>query len=258
VYGELADVLYAARRAGMPASNYGWSVQEKVMQFLVEAWKQPDDGIWEVRGPRRNFTHSKVMAWTVFDRAVRGMERFGIEGPIDRLKRIRKEIHDEVCREGFDADRNTFTQYYGSKELDASCLLIPQVGFLPADDPRVHGTVEAIRRELMVDGFVMRYSMDGDSAGVDGLPPGEAAFLPCSFWFADALTLMGRRKEAQQIFDRLLSIRNDVGLLSEEYDTKAKRLVGNFPQAFTHVALVGTAHNLADHGPAHHRSGAVD
>ncbi|MEX0746242.1 MAG: glycoside hydrolase family 15 protein [Phycisphaeraceae bacterium] len=258
VYGELADVLFAARKAGMEQHDYGWSVQAKVIEFLEASWKQPDDGIWEVRGPRRNFTHSKVMAWAVFDRAIRGMKHFGIEGPVDRFKRLRKEIHEQICREGFDPDRNTFTQYYGSKELDASCLLIPQVGFLPADDPRVHGTVGAIQRELMVDGFVMRYSMDGATAGVDGLPPGEAAFLPCSFWLADALTLMGRRDEAQEVFDRLLSVRNDVGLLSEEYDTQAKRLVGNFPQAFTHVGLVGTAHNLADHGPAHHRSGAAD
>jgi GH15 family glucan-1,4-alpha-glucosidase len=253
VYGELADMLYTARRLGMPPAETAWQVGLATQGFLAEKWQQADDGIWEVRGGRQHFVHSKVMAWCAVDRTIRSAELFRLEGPIDEWKRLRAEIHEQVCREGFNSERGAFTQYYGSKSLDASTLLIPQVGFLPADDERVIGTVEAVMRELMVDGFVMRYSTDGPGE-VDGLPPGEAAFLPCSFWLADDLCLMGRRDEARALFERLLSIRNDVGLLSEEYDQQAKRLVGNFPQAFSHVGLVNTAHNLAGAGAAHHRT----
>ena len=215
------------------------------MADVVESdWREPDEGNWEVRGPRRPFTHSKVMAWVAFDRAVRMVEEFGREGPVDRWRRARAEIHAEVCREGYDTSRGTFTQYYGSRELDASVLLIPAVGFLPPDDVRVRGTVEAIRRELTSDGLVYRYATESDEGTVDGLPGKEGAFLPCSFWLADALAATGQQTEARALFERLLSLRNDLGLLSEEYDVDQKRLVGNFPQAFTHLALVGTALKL--------------
>jgi GH15 family glucan-1,4-alpha-glucosidase len=205
-----------------------------------------------VRGPRRDFTHSKVMAWVAFDRAVKGIEEFGLEGPVDRWKACRDEIHAEVCEKGFDSDRNTFTQYYGSKSLDASTLMIPLVGFLPGSDPRMAGTVDAIQRELLEDGFVMRYASED---GIDGLPPGEGVFLACSFWLADNLCMLGRIDEARELFGRLLGLANDVGLLAEEYEPKAKRMVGNFPQAFTHVSLVNTACNLAmTESPARHRA----
>jgi GH15 family glucan-1,4-alpha-glucosidase len=204
-------------------------------------WRQPDEGIWEVRGAPRHFTHSKVMAWVAFDRAVKTVECFGLEGPIEHWRRLRQEIHDEVCRHGFDAELGSFVQAYGSKTLDASLLLLPAVGFLPPEDPRVRGTVAAIERRLVVDGFVLRYDT---AEAADGLPPGEGAFLACSFWLADAYVLLGRMADAQRLFERLLALRNDVGLLAEEYDPKAGRQVGNFPQAFSHIALVNTAHNL--------------
>ena len=217
------------------------------MEFLEGEWREPDEGIWEVRGPRRHFTHSKVMAWVAADRAVKAVEQFGLDGPIDQWRALRTEIHDEVCDQGFDAVRNTFTQSYGRPELDAALLMLPLVGFLSATDTRMVGTVTAIERELCADGFVRRYA--GDSLGeVDGLPGDEGAFLPCSFWLADNLVLQGRADEGRALFDRLTALANDVGLLAEEYDPVAGRLVGNFPQAFTHVALVNTAFNLS--GPA--------
>jgi GH15 family glucan-1,4-alpha-glucosidase len=226
-------------------------VQRVLLDFLESGWREPDDGIWEVRGPRRHFTHSKVMAWVALDRAVKAVERFGLEGPVDRWRGLRNEIHAEVCREGYDPERRTFTQYYGSSELDASLLMIPLVGFLPPPDPRVAGTVEAVQRELLHDGFVRRYST---STEVDGLPAGEAAFLVCTLWLADNLALLGRRRDARRLFERVLDLRNDLGLLSEEYDPAARRLVGNFPQALSHVGLINTAYNLTTrHGPAEHR-----
>ena len=216
-----------------------------MLEFVEGAWQQPDEGIWEVRGPRRHFTHSKVMAWVAMDRGVKSVEEFGLEGPVDRWREARDAIHAEVCEEGFDASKNSFVQSYGSDLLDASLLMIPMVGFLPADDPRVRGTVEAIERELMPGGFVERYAPTPE---VDGLPAGEGAFLACSFWMAHNLALLGRCADARALFDRLLSIRNDVGLLSEEYDPAARRQLGNFPQAFSHVSLVTTAYALAAFG----------
>ena len=241
VYGEVMDALHAARGAGLEPDPSAWSLQRVLLSYLEDAWKKPDEGIWEVRGPRRHFTHSKVMAWVAFDRAVKAVERYERAGPVAHWKRVRAEIHEEVCREGFSHERNAFTQYYGGRELDASLLMIPLVGFLPADDPRVRSTVDAIQRELCVDGFVLRYPTDEGTDGVDGLPPGEGAFLPCTFWLADNLALAGRHDEAEDLLERLLGLRNDLGLLAEEYDPKAGRMVGNFPQAFTHLALVNTA-----------------
>ena len=251
VYGEMFDVLHQARREGLAASEDGWQKGKVMLEFLEEAWRKPDEGIWEVRGGSRSFTHSKVMAWVAFDRAVKWVEQFGADGPADRWRAIRDEIHAQVCREGFNADKNSFVQSYGSKHLDASLLMIPLVGFLPAEDPRVAGTLAAIENELIVDGFVRRYATE---PGVDGLPPGEGAFLPCTFWYADNLAILGRKDEARRVFDRLLSIRNDVGLLAEEYDPRACRQLGNFPQAFSHISLINTAHNLSHgHHPAEHR-----
>jgi GH15 family glucan-1,4-alpha-glucosidase len=252
VYGELSDTGHLARTAASkigitidPArEQMNWRRQLALADVVEAAWREPDEGIWEVRGPRRHFTQSKVMAWVAFDRAVRMVEEFGRDGPVDRWRRIREEIHAEVCREGYDADRGTFTQYYGSRELDASVLLIPAVGFLPPGDERVLGTIEAVRRELTGDGLVYRYATEAEEGTVDGLPGKEGAFLPCSFWLADALAGAGRHAEARQLFERLLSLRNDLGLLSEEYDVDRKRLIGNFPQAFTHLALVGSAIKL--------------
>jgi GH15 family glucan-1,4-alpha-glucosidase len=253
VYGEVLDLLHQTRRHKTETEQEAWNFERAVLDFLEGAWDQPDEGIWEVRGPRRHFTHSKVMVWVALDRAVSDAEEFGLEGPVDRWRALRDEVHRQVCEQGYDADRGTFVQHYGSKAVDANLLYIPLVGFLPANDPRVVGTVEAVQRDLMEDGFVLRYRGDED---VDGLPPGEGAFLPCTFWLADALALMGRKDEAREIFERLLAIRNDVGLLAEEYDPKLKRQLGNFPQAFTHVALVNTAMNLSDGtGPAYHRRG---
>jgi GH15 family glucan-1,4-alpha-glucosidase len=253
VYGELIDALYQARRVGLKEDEPAWALEKAVLKFLETAWQKPDDGIWEVRGPRRDFTHSKVMAWVAFDRAVKAVEKFKLEGPVERWRQLRDTIHREVCAKGFNRDLNAFVQYYGTTELDAALLMVPLVGFLPPDDPRVQGTVEAIQRHLMRDGFVLRYS---PNPAVDGLPAGEGAFLPCTFWLADALYLQGRKQEAETIFRRLLGLCNDVGLIAEEYDPKAKRLVGNFPQAFTHVALINTALNLSPkEGPAEHRPG---
>ncbi len=248
VYGELLDAMYQSRGIGIEPSQDAWNLELALLSFLEDGWKQPDDGIWEVRGPRRHFTHSKVMAWVAFDRAVRSVERFGLAGPVERWREIRATIHDEACQNGFNRDLDSFTQYYGSDLLDASLLMIPLVGFLPPTDPRVVGTVAAVEKRLMKDGFVLRYESRSD---VDGLPPGEGAFLAYTFWLADNYYLMGRHQEARQLFDRLLALRNDLGLLSEEYDPRAKRLVGNFPQAFSHIGLVNTARNLVNHqGPA--------
>jgi GH15 family glucan-1,4-alpha-glucosidase len=255
VYGEVADALHCARRVGLEADENAWRVEREMVEFVESAWKDPDEGIWEVRGPRRPFTHSRVMAWVALDRAVKGVERFGLEGPIDRWRRVRDDIHDDVCRNAYDSDVGAFVQYYGSTRLDASLLMIPLVGFLPATDPRVLGTVRAIQRHLVSDGFVARYNTAPD---VDGLPPGEGAFLPCTFWLADNLALQGRYDEAREIFERLLAVRNDVGLLSEQYDPGSRRLLGNFPQAFTHVGLINTARNLTRRGgPAEHRQEAA-
>jgi GH15 family glucan-1,4-alpha-glucosidase len=250
-YGEMMDALHEARRHGLARDDHAWSLQQNVMEFLEGAWDQPDDGIWEVRGTRRHFTHSKVLAWVAFDRAVEAVERWDRPGPLDRWRRIRDEIHEEVCREGFNVELNSFTQAYGSDELDASTLLIPLLGFLPPEDPRVIGTVEAIQRELMREGFVERYRTHEVD---DGLPAGEGVFLPCSFWLVDALLMLGRDDEAQVLFEKLLAVSSDLGLLAEEYDPSAKRLLGNFPQAFTHVGLVNSAYNLSRHtGPGEQR-----
>jgi len=238
IYGEVMDTLHLARCAGLPAEPRSWAIQMVLLEFLEKNWHEPDEGIWEVRGPRRHFTHSKVMAWVAFDRAVKGVERFGLEGPIERWRSARDVIHAQVCEAGFDAKRNTFVQSYGSTHLDASVLLIPLVGFLPATDARVRGTVEAIERNLLVNGLVLRYST---ASRVDNLPPGEGAFLPCSFWLADNLSLIGRQADAEALFERLLALRNDLGLLSEEYEPRSKTMLGNFPQALTHMALINTA-----------------
>ena len=252
VYGEVLDAFYVARRAGLAASDDTWDLEFAFVSHLEKIWREPDEGIWEVRGGRKQFTHSKVMAWVAFDRAVRSIEEFGVEGPLERWRAVRAEIHDLVCAQGFDAARNSFVQSFGESALDASLLLIPLVGFLPADDPRVQGTVEAIERGLVRDGLVLRYDT---GSGTDGLPPGEGAFLACSFWLADNYALAGRRDEAQALFERLLSLRNDVGLLAEEYDPVGKRQLGNFPQAFSHLALINTARNLGrSAGPAEFRS----
>ncbi|GAA2436090.1 glycoside hydrolase family 15 protein [Streptomyces macrosporus] len=256
VHGELMDALHQARARGVPPDPDAWRVQRVLMDFLESHWREPDNGIWEMRGPRRNFTHSKVMAWVAADRAVKAVEGFGLDGPADRWRRLRREIHREVCERGYDPDRATFTQSYGSTELDASLLLVPSVGFLPADDPRMVGTVAAVEKELLRDGFVQRYTTTEGSRTVDGLPGGEGAFLPCTFWLADNHVLQGRAHRGRELFERLLDLRNDLGLLSEEYDTGHGRLVGNFPQALSHIPLVATAQNLAggERGPAQRRS----
>ena len=273
IYGEVMDTLYQARKAGMPADAWSWGLEKQLLLVLEGAWSQPDEGLWEVRGPRRHFTHSKVLAWVAFDRGIKSIEQFGMDGPLDRWRRIRAAIHEDVCRNGFSRTKSAFTQSYGSEALDASLLLIPLVGFLPASDSRVAGTVAAIERELLRDGFVLRYGT-GEStviaapghvsatAGstavdhVDGLPPGEGAFLACTFWLVDNYILLGRQHEAERLFERLLGLANDVGLLAEEYDPVARRQLGNFPQAFSHLSLVNTAYNLTrgQAGPAEHRT----
>jgi len=257
VYGEVMDVLYLAHRSGVRADPWAWRLQLWLMKFLEKHWDEPDEGIWEVRGPRRHFTHSKVMAWVAVDRVVKAVEYYGFQGDLAHFKKLRKKIHDEVCEHGYNGSRKAFTQYYGSKNLDASVLMLPLVGFLPAEDERVKNTIEAIQDDLMRDGFLLRYDPDKSEESVDGLPPGEGAFLPCTFWLCDCLHLLGRNEEAREIFQRLLDVRNDLGLLAEEYDPHHCRLIGNFPQAFSHVGLVNTAQNLLAHdGPARHRCGA--
>jgi GH15 family glucan-1,4-alpha-glucosidase len=240
VYGEVMDALYQTRVHGAAPDDDVWSLQRKLLDWLEEGWRLEDSGIWEVRGPTRHFTHSKVMAWVAFDRGIRIVEEFGREGPVDRWRAVRDEIQAEVIERGWSEKRQAFVQYYGSDELDASALMIPLVGFLPADDPRVVSTVDAIRRDLTYDGLVLRYHTDEDG-DVDGLPAGEGVFLACSFWLAEVLALQGKRDEARELFERLLTLRNDVGLLAEEWEPRAGRLVGNFPQAFTHLALVEAA-----------------
>jgi GH15 family glucan-1,4-alpha-glucosidase len=244
VYGEVVEALYRARARGLEPSDDSWRLTGKILDWLESGWRQEDEGIWEVRGPRRHFTHSKVMAWVAFDRAVKMVEQIGRDGNADRWRSCREEVRADVLDSGFNPDVGTFVQYYGSDRLDASLLLIPLVGFLPATDERVVATVDAIRRDLMRDGFVERYRADVDNVEVDGLPPGEGVFLPCSFWLVAVLAQQGRNDEAVDLYERLLSLRNDVGLISEEYDPEVKRLVGNFPQAFTHLALVETAFSL--------------
>jgi GH15 family glucan-1,4-alpha-glucosidase len=241
VYGEVLDALHLGRTMGMDYDPTSWSLQRHLVQYVIDHWRDPDEGLWEIRGPRQHFTHSKVLAWVALDRAVRAIERYGREGPLDEWRRVRQEIHDEVCDKGFDKERNTFVQVYGRPELDASLLMIPLVHFLPATDPRMRGTIEAIKRELMHDGLVARYKTDETD---DGLPPGEGTFLPCTFWMIDNLAMIGEIEEATQMFERMLSLRNDVGLLAEEWDHEARRQLGNFPQALTHVGLVNSAFNL--------------
>jgi len=242
VYGEVMDAFHQARLGGLAATESGWDLQIAMLQRLESAWHEPDESIWEVRGPRRHFTYSKVMAWVAFDRAIKSAEKFNLPGPLDRWCQLRAQIHDEVCQRGYNGELGSFVQAYDGAELDASLLLLAEVGFLPPEDPRIRGTVEAIERYLTVDGFVLRYATESTD---DGLPPGEGAFLACSFWLVDAYILLGRHEDARELFDRLLGLCNDVGLLSEEYDPHSGRLVGNFPQAFSHVALVNSAFNLA-------------
>jgi GH15 family glucan-1,4-alpha-glucosidase len=242
VFGEMLDAMHQGWKMGVPHDDNAWRIGTALVNYLETAWKEPDEGIWEVRGPRRHFTHSKMMAWVAMDRAIKGIEQFGLAGPTDRWRAVRDAIHHEVCTHGYDADAGAFVQFYGSPLLDASLLMMPLVGFLPVSDPRVRGTIEAIERHLAHDGFVSRYQA---TPSVDGLPPGEASFLLCSFWLVDCLELMGRHDDATRMFERVLSIRNDVGLLAEGYDTERQRLAGNFPQAFSHVGLINSALNLS-------------
>jgi GH15 family glucan-1,4-alpha-glucosidase len=241
VFGEIMDVHHQARRSGLSTNDPAWEVQVKFLEHLKAIWNEPDQGIWEVRGAPRHFTHSKVMAWVAFDRSIKSAETFGLKGPIEEWRKLREEVFDTVCAKGFDPELGTFVQSFGSKQLDASLLLLPSVGFLPVSDPRVEATIAAIEQQLLRDGFVMRYN---SALTDDGLPAGEGAFLACSFWLVDVYTLQGRFADAGRLFSRLIGLRNDVGLLSEEYDLRAKRLVGNFPQAFSHMALVNSAYNL--------------
>ena len=242
VFGEVMDALHLSCRTGLAAHDAAWALQQALMEHLETVWQEPDEGIWEVRGPRRQFTHSKVMAWVAFDRAVKSIEQFGLEGPVERWRAARDQVRDAVFRRGYDRELGSFVQSFDSKELDASLLALPLMGFLPADDPRMVGTVRAIERELLRDGFVARYRT---RSGVDGLPPGEGVFLPCSFWLADNYVLQGRIEEGRALFERLCRLANDVGLLSEEYDPAGRRFLGNFPQAFTHVSLINTAMRLS-------------
>ncbi|MFJ4872713.1 glycoside hydrolase family 15 protein [Streptomyces sp. NPDC088757] len=249
VYGEVTEALHLAHMTGLSRNDYASLLQLKLIEYLEKNWDQPDEGIWEVRGPRRHFVHSKVMAWVAVDRTIKLIESGDADGPLERWRELRDEIHRDVCEKGYDKERNTFTQSYGSRELDASLLLIPQMGFLPPDDKRVIGTIEAIQRELSTeDGFVLRYPTAGEEAGVDGLEGDEGAFLACSFWLADDLAMIGRVDEARTLFEKLLALRNDLGLLAEEWDPRLQRQVGNFPQAFSHVPLIDTALRLTASG----------
>ncbi|MGA9091287.1 MAG: glycoside hydrolase family 15 protein [Bradyrhizobium sp.] len=252
VYGEILDAFYVARKAGLRGNAASWALECALVEHLESIWDKPDDGIWEVRGGRKHFTYSKVMAWVAFDRVIRSVEEFGMDGPVAHWRAIRDAIHSQVCEKGFDPAQNSFVQFYGSRSLDASLLLIAMVGFLPPSDSRIRGTLTAIEKGLIREGFVQRYHT---SDGADGLPPGEGVFLACSFWLADNYILQGRFGEARTLFEKLLSLRNDVGLLAEEYDPSERRQLGNFPQAFSHLALINTAHNLmsAD-GAVHQRS----
>lgn len=252
VYGEVADALHLARTSGLKPAPANWALERALVKFVEDIWDDPDEGIWEVRGPRQHFTHSKVMAWVALDRAIKSAERFGLDAPLPRWRQFRAAVHERVCRDGFSTKLNSFTRAFGEDLLDASLLMIPLVGFLPPDDPRVRGTVEAVERDLLRDGFVLRYDT---SKSDDGLPPGEGAFLPCSFWLADCHAVMCDQAGARDLFARLAGLCNDVGLLSEEYDPRAGRLVGNFPQALSHIGLVNTALNLSRTGtsPAEQR-----
>ena len=253
VYGEIMDVLHQGRQCKLAASEAGWELQLALMAHLEGVWNQPDRGMWEVRGRAQHFTYSKVMTWVALDRVIRSAEEFGLAAPLRRWRALRRRIHADVCRHGFNRAVGTFVRTYGSKNLDASLLLLPLVGFLRPQDPRMRATIEAIGRHLTRDGFVKRYDTRLTS---DGLPPGEGVFLPCSFWLADNWILLNRREEARGLFERLLALRNDVGLLAEEYDPQARRLLGNFPQSFSHIALINTAHNLTHHrGPLRQRAG---
>jgi GH15 family glucan-1,4-alpha-glucosidase len=256
VYGEVVDALYQARRKGLPPNREEWELAKAIVATVEERWRDPDRSLWEIRGEPRCFVHSRVMAWVALDRALQAVERFHVDGPVERWRAVRDAIHDDVCAHGYDAARGTFTQSYGSKELDAATLLIPLVGFLPPDDPRVLGTIANVERELMRDGFLLRYSPS--DARLDGLPPGEGSFIVCTFWLVDAYAMCGRRDEAHALFERAIGVANDVGLLSEEYDVHRRRLVGNFPQAFSHVGLVNSAFNLhAAEKPFEQRSHTV-
>jgi GH15 family glucan-1,4-alpha-glucosidase len=241
VFGEIMDVHHQARRCGLSTNESGWGAQIEFLKHLKTIWREPDQGIWEMRGTAQHFTYSKVMVWVAFDRAIKSAETFGLEGPIDEWRKLRDEVCEEVCNRGFDQELGTFVQAYGSKQLDANLLLLPCVGFLPATDPRIAATVAAIERKLIKNGLVIRYSTEDVE---DALPPGEGAFLACSFWLVDVYMLQERFAEAERLFDRLVALRNDLGLLSEEYDPQEKRLIGNFPQAFSHLALVNSAYNL--------------
>jgi GH15 family glucan-1,4-alpha-glucosidase len=241
VFGEVMDAFHQSRRSGLATTDSGWRVQVAMLDELARIWSDPDEGIWEIRAGRRHFVYSKVMAWVAFDRAIKSVESFGLEGPVARWRKLRTQIFEEVCERGFDAELGSFVQYYGSKAVDASLLLMPTVGFLPVTDPRVTGTIRAVEQRLLANGFVLRYETSED---VDGLPPGEGVFLACSFWLVDVYVLQGRREDAERLFRRLLALCNDVGLLSEEYDPAAQQLLGNFPQAFSHIGLINSAFNL--------------
>jgi GH15 family glucan-1,4-alpha-glucosidase len=252
VFGEMMDAMHQARLGRLAPSESGWDLQKECITHLEKIWSNADSGIWEVRGENRHFTYSKVMAWVAFDRTIKSAERFGLEGSVAHWREVRDEIHADVCRLGFDNELGSFVRSYGSKQFDASLLLLPAIGFLSPDDPRIRGTVKAIERSLVTDGLVRRYNTDSTA---DGLPAGEGVFLACSFWLVDAYLMLGRHDDAVRLFERLLSLRNDVGLLSEEYDPYANRLIGNFPQAFSHLALVNSASNLAQAvKPAEQRS----
>jgi GH15 family glucan-1,4-alpha-glucosidase len=242
VFGEVMDALHQARRGGLDSREEDWAFQRAMLKHLEQIWAEPDEGLWEVRGGARHFTHSKVMAWVAFDRGIKAIEDCGLDGPLDHWRAVRAAIHADVCTRGYDRALNSFVQSYGTTELDASLLLIPTVGFLPPSDRRVRGTIEAVEHRLFVDGFLLRYD---PITSDDGLPGTENPFLACSFWLVDAYMLTGRRADARRLFKRLVGLCNDVGLLSEEYDPGRRRLVGNFPQAFSHIALINTAHNLA-------------
>lgn len=248
VFGEVLDVAYLACKAGLPPQNHVWRMQCAMVDHLGSIWQEPDEGIWEVRAGRRHFTHSKVMAWLAVDRAVKAVEQFQLTGPVQRWRRLRDEIHADVCRHGYNEELNSFTQTYGSLHVDANLLMLPLVGFLSATEPRIGGTVEAVQRQLKFDGLIRRYVTD---ESIDGLPDDEGAFLMCTYWLVDALALMGRRHEAVELFERLLDLRNDVGLLPEQYDPAGRHFLGNFPQAFSHVSLINSANNLTRERGAH-------
>jgi GH15 family glucan-1,4-alpha-glucosidase len=255
IYGELMDALHAAREAELSSLDESWQFQKALLEHVEAVWQTPDNGIWEVRGPPRAFTHSRMMCWVAFDRAIKSAERHGLDGPLEHWRTVRDAIRRDIVCNGFSMSKNSFVQHYGGDALDASLLLMPQVGFLKRDDPRLAGTVAAIERELLHDGFVLRYATEEVDDGVGGR---EGAFLACSFWLADAYAMLGRMDEANALFERLLGLRNDLGLLAEEYDPVARRLVGNFPQGFSHIGLVNTACNLASaEGPAAQRARRV-